>query len=108
MENIDFDFGAKKENKSNKEKPTSPLSSEANVSTSGLLHRGNDLSICIMVEDHGKSAEIRITKGRSGDILMNKGYSQAEIKELLDYFEASYDDISGYAKEINPMKAFMS
>lgn len=86
----------------------SPINDKTNMYVSGLLHRGEagkDLSVCIMLEEADKSVEIRMP---GEEILSHKGYTPNEIKEILVYLRENLDDIMKTAKEINPMKAFMS
>ncbi len=74
------------------------------MSVSGILHRGESRSICVMIEDGQRSAEIRLPEG---EILSKKGYTDEEINELIAYLNDNMDDILNTARGVNPMKAFM-
>lgn len=80
------------------------LSSNAKMSVSGILHRNNTKSICIMLEDNGKSIEVRMP---DEEILANSGYNEADVTALIEYLREIYDELILTAKGINPMKAFM-
>lgn len=112
MENIDFDFGKKKEatkhSSDKNDNNIGPLTSTTNLSVSGILHRGEHKSVCVMVSDTDKEAEIRLTAGFQSEVLASKGYSEAELNELIEYLDLHTDEIIATAKQINPMKAFMS
>ena len=81
-----------------------PFSTDAKMNISGILHRGESRSVCVMFEDRGRSVEIRMPEG---EILANNGYNDSEIDDILSYLNTNIDDIMSTAKSINPMKAFM-
>lgn len=81
------------------------MDNNTKMSVSGLLHRGNELSVCVMIEEDGKSLEVRMPEG---SILSKSGYTENEISSILSYLNENIDDIMNTAKTINPMKAFMS
>ncbi len=74
------------------------------MSVSGILHRGESRSICVMIDDKERSAEIRLPEG---EILSKKGYTDGEINEIIAYLNDNMDDILNTARGVNPMKAFM-
>lgn len=86
-------------------KTASPITPETRMSVSGILHRGSDRAVCVMIEDTARSIEIRIPEG---EILANKGYTEKEAEDLISYLNENMDDILETARRINPMKAFMS
>lgn len=75
------------------------------IHVSGLLHRGDSKSVCVMIESEDKSMEVRMPEG---EVLMCTGYTKEESEELLAYLNENIDDIMQTAKGVNPMKAFMS
>ncbi len=82
----------------------SPITPSTTMSVSGILNRGESRSICVMIEDGQRSAEIRLPEG---EILSKKGYTDEEINELIAYLNDNMDDILNTARGVNPMKAFM-
>lgn len=80
------------------------MNSNTKMSVSGILHRGESRSVCVMLEDDDRSIEIRLPEG---EILSNNGYSSEETEEILSYLNENIDDIMKSAREVNPMKAFM-
>ena len=83
---------------------TSPITPDTRMSVSGILHRGESRSVCIMIENGPSHAEIRMPEG---EILSSAGYDEAEIEEILAYLTENMDDIMNAARDVNPMKAFM-
>lgn len=80
------------------------LTSDTHISVSGILHRGEALSVCVFVEDGDRSLEVRLPEG---EFLSKKGYNEKEAEEILSYLSENMDDIMNTARGINPMKAFM-
>ena len=58
----------------------------------------------VMFEDGDKNAEIAMPECR---LVSNKGFSDEEISQLMDYARNEQDSIFELAKGINPMKAFL-
>lgn len=99
QENFDLEnFDLKKNNQG------FAITTNTHMYVSGILHRGNDRSICVMIEDGAKSLEVRLPEG---EFLSRKGYTKNEAEEILSYLNENMDDILNSAKGINPMKAFM-
>ena len=83
---------------------TSPITPDTRMSVSGILHRGESRSVCILLENDSKYAEIRMPEG---EILSCKGYDEEETEEIIAYLTENMDDILNAARDVNPMKAFM-
>ncbi|MBQ9334323.1 MAG: hypothetical protein IJS12_08335 [Lachnospiraceae bacterium] len=83
---------------------TSPITSDTRMSVSGILHRGDKRSVCVMIETDSSHAEIRMPEG---EILSVNGYTDEETEEILAYLTENMDDIMNAARDVNPMKAFM-
>ncbi|MCR5595831.1 MAG: hypothetical protein K6G12_08280 [Lachnospiraceae bacterium] len=109
---MNFDIPAPKQTGENiktsdtKEKKAtiSPITTDTRMAVSGILHRGESRSVCVMLEDNERSIEIRLPEG---EILSRKGYTEEEAEEILAYLNENMDDIMNTAREVNPMKAFM-
>lgn len=106
---MNFDIPEPKKNNPNgdsiqKTKQTSPITSDTRMSVSGILHRGDSRSVCVMIETDSSHAEIRMPEG---EILSVSGYTDEETEELLAYLTENMDDIMNAARDVNPMKAFM-
>lgn len=69
-----------------------------------MTRNGQDKAIYVLFSDEEKSAEFKIPECK---LLRNKGFSDEEISQLLQYVNNEQDSIFKIAKEINPMKAFM-
>lgn len=82
----------------------SPINSNTRMSVSGLLHRGEKLSVCIYLEENDKYLEIRMP---DEEILSRNGYTDDDISSIIEYLKNNNDEIMKTAKGINPMKAFM-
>lgn len=80
------------------------MNKDLNMYVSGILHRGEERCVCVLFEEENKSAEIRMP---GEEILSNKGYSEDEINELIEYLRENMDDIKKTAGSVNPMNAFM-
>ena len=61
-------------------------------------------AVYVMFEDGDKNAEIAMPECR---LVSNKGFSDEEISQLMDYARNEQDSIFELAKGINPMKAFL-
>ena len=106
---MNFDIPAPKEKNPGKGEvkktiQTSPVTPDTRISVSGILHRGESRSVCVMIETDTSHAEIRMPEG---EILSVSGYSEEETEELLAYLNENMDDIMNAARDVNPMKAFM-
>jgi len=112
MDNIDFDFTKNKEVSSPEKDNTStnmvsPLTPTTNLFVSGILNRGDQKCVCVLISDNDKEAELRLTAGLLPEVLSSKGYSEDDLSEFKEYLEKNTDEIILTAKQINPMKAFM-
>ena len=83
---------------------TSPITPDTRMSVSGILHRGERRSVCVLIENDQNYAEIRMPEG---EILSRKGYDEEETEEIIAYLTENMDDILNAARDVNPMKAFM-
>ena len=83
---------------------TSPITPNTRMSVSGILHRGERRSVCVLIENDQNYAEIRMPEG---EILSRKGYDEEETEEIIAYLTENMDDILNAARDVNPMKAFM-
>lgn len=83
----------------------SPLSTDTKMQVSGLLHREEGKSVCVMIEDKEKSLEVRLP---AGEILFCQGYTQDEANAIISYLNENISEIMKTAGGVNPMKAFMS
>ena len=61
-------------------------------------------AVYVMFEDGAKNAEIALPECK---LVSNKGFSDEEISQLMDYAVNEQDSIFELAKGINPMKAFL-
>lgn len=80
------------------------MNKEIQMYVSGILHRGEERCVCVLFEEKDKSIEIRMP---GEEILSNKGYTDSEAAELIEYLRENMDDIKKTAGSVNPMKAFM-
>ena len=106
---MNFDIPSPKKNNHEEETvhktiQTSPITSDTRMSVSGILHRGDSRSVCVMIETDTSHAEIRMPEG---EILSVEGYSDEETEEILAYLNENMDDIMNAARDVNPMEAFM-
>ncbi len=61
-------------------------------------------AVYVMFQDGDKNAEIALPECR---LVSNRGFSDEEISQLMDYASNEQDSIFELAKGINPMKAFL-
>ena len=105
---MNFDIPEPKKNnpeqKTQKIIQTSPITPDTRMSVSGILHRGESRSVCILLENDTCYAEIRMPEG---EVLSCKGYDEEETEEIIAYLTENMDDILNAARDVNPMKAFM-
>jgi len=85
-------------------KNISVIGPDTAISVSGILHRGDTKSVCVMIEENEKSMEIRLPEG---EILSRVGYTEKDVEEVLVYLSENMNDIMSTARSIDPMKAFM-
>ena len=82
----------------------SPISPDTQMFVSGILHRGDSRSVCVMLNDRARSIEIRLPEG---EVLSCTGYTGDEAEDIISYLNENIDDILNTARDVNPMKAFM-
>jgi len=80
------------------------MNKDIQMYVSGILHRGEERCVCVLFEEKDKSIEIRMP---GEEILSNKGYSEDEAMELIEYLRENIEDVKKVAGSVNPMNAFM-
>ena len=78
------------------------MNPEIRMSVSSMTRTKDSKAVYVLFEDENKSAEISLPDCR---IVSNRGFSDEEIGQLMDYVKNESDSIYGIAKEINPMRA---
>ena len=74
------------------------------MSVSCMTHTKESKAVYVMFQDGDKNAEIALPECR---LVSNRGFSDEEISQLMDYASNEQDSIFELAKGINPMKAFL-
>ena len=74
------------------------------MSVSCVTRTKDSKAVYVMFQDGDKNAEIALPECR---LVSNKGFSDEEISQLMDYAANEKDSIFELAKGINPMKAFL-
>ena len=69
-----------------------------------MTHTKESKAVYVMFQDGDKNAEIALPECR---LVSNRGFSDEEISQLMDYASNEQDSIFELAKGINPMKAFL-
>ncbi len=80
------------------------MNSEIRMSVSGLTRTKDSKAVYVMFQDGDKNAEIAMPECK---LVSNKGFSDEEISQLMEYATNEQDSIFELAKGINPMKAFL-
>ena len=80
------------------------MNSEIKMSVSSMTRTKDDKAVFVLFEDGDKNAEISLPACK---LVNNKGFSEEEISQLVDYVRNEQDSIYAIAKQINPMKAFL-
>ena len=69
-----------------------------------MMRTKESKAVYVMFQDGDKNAEIALPECR---LVSNRGFSDEEISQLMDYASNEQDSIFELAKGINPMKAFL-
>ena len=84
------------------------MNPEINISVSPIFRKDGAKSIYLIFTDGEKSAEILLPDpGSEVKALSNKGFSEDEIKSLIEYVKNDRDNITGVAGKVTPLKAFL-
>ena len=81
---------------------------EIKMSVSPVFRKDGAKSIYLLFSDGDKNAELMLPDaGDNVKIMKYSGFSDDEIKDLIDYVENSRDDITAIAGKVTPLKAFL-
>ncbi len=80
------------------------MNSEITMSVSSMTRTKDNKAVYVLFQDGSKSAEISLPECKLVD---NRGFSEEETAQLLDYVQNEKDAIYDLAKTVNPMKAFL-
>ncbi|MCR4755064.1 MAG: hypothetical protein K5868_05965 [Lachnospiraceae bacterium] len=80
------------------------MNSEIKMNVSSLIRKDGDKAIYVMFTDGDKEAEFIVPECR---LLNNKGFTDEEIGNLIEYIKNEQDYIYNIAKKVNPIKGFM-
>ena len=80
------------------------MNSEIKMSVSSVTRTKENKAVYVLFEDENKQAEISLP---GCTLVNNKGFSDEEIAQLMDYAKNEQDSIFELAKQVNPMKAFL-
>lgn len=80
------------------------MNQDIKMSVSSLTRKDGEKKIYVLFTDQDKMAEFSLPEEIN---LYNKGFSEDDIKKLLEYLKNNKEKIYEISKEINPIKAFM-
>ena len=80
------------------------MSSDITITVSGMTRTADSKAIYVLFAEGNKTAEIAIPDNR---LVLNKGFSDNEIAEFMEYVIYEKDAIYELAKTINPIRAMM-
>lgn len=80
------------------------MNSEIRMFVSSMTRSGDNKGIYVLFTDEGRSAEFCIPERR---LIKNTGFSEEEIKSLLEYMENEQEYIFSIAKNVNPLNGFL-
>ena len=84
------------------------MNNEIRMNVSPVFRKENEKSIYVLFEDLPKKAEILLPEpGRDIRCMSNTGFSDDEIKELMEYVAKDRDNITAIAGKVTPLKAFL-
>lgn len=81
------------------------MNEEIRMSVSSMTRNKDSKAVYVQFQDGSKSAEIALPEGR---LVRNDGFTDEEIERLTDYVNNEQETIYGLAKQINPIRAFLS
>jgi hypothetical protein len=81
------------------------MNSEIKMSVSSMTRTKDSKAVYILFEDGSKNAEFCLPEGK---LVKNSGFSEEDIAQLKDYVENEQDSILEIARQVNPMRAFLS
>lgn len=80
------------------------MSNKLTITISGMTRTADKKAIYVLFEEGSRSAEIAIPDNK---IVSNKGFSDEEIAQFMEYLDAERETIYETAKTINPLRAMM-
>ncbi len=84
------------------------MNTEIKMNVSPVFRKDAEKNIYVLFEDADKKAEILLPEpGREIRCLKNSGFTDDEIKRLLEYVEGDRDNITAIAGKVTPLKAFL-
>ena len=81
------------------------MNEEIRMSVSSMTRNKDSKAVYVQFQDGSKSAEIALPEGR---LVRNEGFSDDEIASLIEYVNNEQETIYGLAKQVNPIRAFLS
>ena len=81
------------------------LSEDIKMSVSGFVGEGEKRHICVLFERDKDMAELHIP---SYKVMANRGFTQDELKRMVDYIKENETEIKRNAQGINIMRAFLN
>ncbi len=80
------------------------MNDEIKMSVSSMTRTKDKKALYVLFQDTKRMAEIELPDCK---VMSNKGFSDEEIAQLLDYVDAQRDYIYSLTKGLNPIKAMM-
>ncbi len=80
------------------------MNNEIKMSVSMMTRTKDKKAMYVQFQDNTRMAEFELPELK---LLYNKGFSDEEINQLMDYIKNEMDYIYSLSKKVNPIKAMM-
>ncbi|MBR1597396.1 MAG: hypothetical protein IJ661_00620 [Lachnospiraceae bacterium] len=80
------------------------MNEDLRMSVSSMTRTKDKKALYVLFQDDTRMAEFELPACR---VVSNKGFSEDELKQLLDYVDGQREYIYSLGKKLNPIKAMM-